>query len=110
MRFGYRLLAAAPSPSPSPGENVPDASEVSPGLAGFVTIFLLALALIVLIMSMNKRIRRVRLRDHADPQEGMHFDAPGEGPDGSDGRPDDSDDGFGERQRRRPDDSDGPET
>lgn len=49
---------------------------MSPGFLGFLTVFLLALAVVFLIRSMNKRIRRVRYR--AQVLEGQQaVDAPG---------------------------------
>lgn len=67
MNFAHLLIIAAATPSPIPTDKVPDASKVSPGLPGFIMIFLLAVAVILLARSMNKRIRRVRLR--AEEQE-----------------------------------------
>lgn len=55
-----RLAAAAtPSPSPVPNFN-PD--SVTPGLLGFLIIFLIAVATILLIVDMTRRIRRTRYR------------------------------------------------
>jgi hypothetical protein len=38
----------------------PNSDEVSPGLAGFLTVFLLALATVLLVRSMVKHLRKVR--------------------------------------------------
>jgi hypothetical protein len=38
----------------------PDPAMVSPGFAGFVAVFLLALATVVLVRSMVKHLRKVR--------------------------------------------------
>lgn len=38
----------------------PNTDEVSPGLAGFLTVFLLALATVLLVRSMVKHLRKVR--------------------------------------------------
>ena len=38
----------------------PDPDKVSPGFAGFLTVFLLACATILLIRSMTKHLRKVR--------------------------------------------------
>ena len=38
----------------------PNADKVSPGLLGFVTVFCLALAVVVLVRSMAKHLRNVR--------------------------------------------------
>jgi hypothetical protein len=52
--------AATPSPSPAPQFN-PD--TVTPGLVGFGITFLIAVAVVLLIIDMVRRIRRVRYRD-----------------------------------------------
>ena len=71
---------------------VDDPSQVSPGLAGFLTVFLLALATVVLVRSMVGRLRKVRY----GPGPAGDGDRPGEGdqagdgtaPTGADGRRD----------------------
>jgi hypothetical protein len=50
---------AAPTPSPSPSFN-PDV--VTPGVVGFVVIFLITVATVLLILDMTRRIRRARYR------------------------------------------------
>jgi hypothetical protein len=60
----------------------PDDALVSPGLAGFLTVFALALALVVLLRSMVKHLRNVRY---------------GPGPDGTGPGP-----GLGREPRRAP--------
>ncbi|MEO6825931.1 MAG: hypothetical protein ABI255_06100 [Microbacteriaceae bacterium] len=57
-RFPH-FLSATPTPSPAPGFN-PD--TVTPGLVGFLVIFVIAVATILLIVDMNRRIRRTRYR------------------------------------------------
>jgi hypothetical protein len=52
--------AATPTPSPAPQFN-PD--TVTPGLVGFGITFLIAVAVVLLIIDMVRRIRRVRYRD-----------------------------------------------
>lgn len=52
------LWLETPSPSPSPV----DPNLVTPGVLGFVATLLLILATIVLLFSMNRRIRRVNRR------------------------------------------------
>lgn len=68
-----RLLSTlAPSPSPEPGVVLPDTPPdelVTPGTIGFVVTFLVAVALVLLVRDMNRRVRRVRVRsDLADAQ------------------------------------------
>ncbi|MDN4615813.1 hypothetical protein P5G50_15275 [Leifsonia sp. F6_8S_P_1B] len=52
-------LAATPTPTPS---GAPDDDLVTPGVAGFVVTFLVALAAVLLALDMVRRIRRVRYR------------------------------------------------
>jgi len=52
-------LAAAPSPSPSPTQG-PTELEVTPGLAGFVATFAVALACVLLFLSLTRHLRRAR--------------------------------------------------
>ncbi|MDQ1531566.1 MAG: hypothetical protein QOE37_1671 [Microbacteriaceae bacterium] len=54
-----QYLFAAPTPSPSPSFN-PDV--VTPGVVGFLVIFLITVATVVLILDMTRRIRRARYR------------------------------------------------
>ncbi|GAB3565325.1 hypothetical protein [Spelaeicoccus albus] len=95
MSVNGLLLMAASTPSPIPSDKVPDASKVSPGLPGFIMIFLLAVAVILLATSMNRRIRRVKLRgeqmeaseraaDENEPDDGDTDNRSDAGPD--DGR------------------------
>lgn len=53
------LVSATPSPSPSPAF---DPTTVTPGWVGFVITFAVALLTVVLILDMNRRVRRVRYR------------------------------------------------
>ncbi|MBT1002393.1 hypothetical protein KIH31_07235 [Paenarthrobacter sp. DKR-5] len=59
MHLLTALAAATPSPAPSLRPGLTD-DQVSPGFLGFIVIFFLALAVVFLIRSMSKRIRRVR--------------------------------------------------
>ena len=52
-------LAATPTPSPTSG---PSDDSVSPGVVGFTVTFLIAVAAVLLILDMTRRIRRVRYR------------------------------------------------
>ena len=66
-----RLLAAVPTPSPSPSFN---ADLITPGVTGFLAILVVAAATVLLIVDMNRRVRRVRyrgeLRERQEQQEG----------------------------------------
>lgn len=53
-------LAATPTPSPTSG---PSDDAVTPGVVGFTVTFLIAVAAVLLILDMTRRIRRVRYRD-----------------------------------------------
>ncbi|AAT89456.1 hypothetical protein ATY41_09120 [Leifsonia xyli subsp. xyli] len=53
-------LAATPTPTPSGG---PVDDQVTPGVVGFVVTFLIAVAAVLLILDMTRRIRRVRYRE-----------------------------------------------
>ncbi|MDM7891180.1 hypothetical protein [Curtobacterium caseinilyticum] len=65
------VAAAAPSPSPSV---VPDV-DVTPGVAGFVAIAVVAVVTILLVVDMTRRIRRTRYR--AEVRERLEADAGG---------------------------------
>ncbi|OIH94116.1 hypothetical protein [Curtobacterium sp. MCBA15_001] len=73
------VLAATPSPSPTSA--VPDV-DVTPGVVGFIAIALVAVATILLIVDMTRRIRRTRYR--AEIRERLESesrgDAPADGP------------------------------
>ena len=59
----WLLFAATPSPSPgttSTPVTAPDPDLVTPGVAGFLVVFLLAVATILLMRSMTGHLRKVR--------------------------------------------------
>lgn len=58
------LTQATPSPSPTPGlrEGL-DESAISPGLAGFLAVFGIALVTVLLFYSLTNKLRGVRQRD-----------------------------------------------
>ena len=60
MHFIHWLATVTPTPTPTP---VPlDVATVTPGWIGFVVIFAIALATVLLIIDMTRRVRRVRYR------------------------------------------------
>ena len=59
------ILSAAPTPTPTPSTVDPDI--VTPGVVGFVVTAVIAIAVILLVWDMMRRIRRGRVR--ADIQE-----------------------------------------
>jgi len=75
----HSLWAATPTPSPTPSF---DPNSVTPGVVGFVVTLALIVATIVLLVSMNRRVRRVTYRaeiaERLDAEEAA----------GDDGRPD----------------------
>lgn len=55
------------TPTPVP-EYTGDENLVTPGVIGFVAIFLIALATVLLVLDMTRRIRRVRYRAEVKEQ------------------------------------------
>ncbi|WP_448059383.1 hypothetical protein [Cellulomonas hominis] len=56
------VLAALPSPSPSPSIRVTTPDEASPGIAGFLVTFAIAIAAIGLFLSLTRHLRVVDRR------------------------------------------------
>ncbi|GAA3915242.1 hypothetical protein [Microbacterium invictum] len=56
------LMWLATTPTPSPTPVLPDPEAVTPGFAGFLAIAVLALAVVLLLIDMLRRIRRARYR------------------------------------------------
>lgn len=123
---------ATPSPSDDPLREDLDPNDVSPGLAGFLAIFAVALATVALFFGLSRQLRRMR---HNAETQGIGPDGPvdatapetpagsatagsataGSAPDGSaagsaasDGSAPDSSTSGGTRDGRGPDES-GPE-
>lgn len=67
------LLAALADATPSPSPSTPDDNLVTPGPWGFTAIAFIAIAVIVLIFDMMRRIRRGRyradIREELDAEE-----------------------------------------
>jgi hypothetical protein len=59
------LVALAVEPTPAPDPDRPPDELIGPGIAGFVAIFLLSAAVILLIRDMNRRVQRMRYRQSA---------------------------------------------
>ncbi|WP_065570252.1 hypothetical protein [Microbacterium oleivorans] len=60
-----RWLAAIPSPTPtgpSPTPTGPPAESVTPGVAGFIAIAVVAIVIVLLAIDMLRRIRRAQYR------------------------------------------------
>lgn len=73
------IWLADPTPSPSPSA-VPD-DLVTPGVIGFVITFLVAVAAVLLIIDMTRRVRRLRYREEVRAQlEAEQAEASGEKP------------------------------
>lgn len=63
------FLAATPTPSPTTTTPAVDADLVTPGLWGFVTLFVLAVAVYFLGRSMARRVQRMNQRARLQEQE-----------------------------------------
>lgn len=76
---GLTYLTVTPSPAPGPGQNGLrpglSADQVTPGLLGFVMTAFMVVAVVALMVSMTRRIRRVRYRAQAAERPG-NTDAP----------------------------------
>ncbi|CAM5344839.1 hypothetical protein [Leifsonia shinshuensis] len=73
-------LAATPTPSPTSG---PSDDAVTPGVVGFTVTFLIAIAAVLLILDMTRRIRRLRYREEiAQKLDAEQRDAAQDGADG----------------------------
>ncbi|PFG32469.1 hypothetical protein [Sanguibacter antarcticus] len=80
-RTGMQVLhseTATPEPLPSstqtPLREDLDEVDVSPGLAGFLAIFVVAVATIFLVLSMTRKLRRVNHRANHDSVVDATFD------------------------------------
>lgn len=66
------MLALTETPMPTPTMTV-DPELVTPGFIGFAAVVIILIAVILLILDMNRRIRRVRyreeVRDELDAEE-----------------------------------------
>lgn len=73
------VLLALASVSPSPGATelpaTPNPALVTPGTAGFIAIFVVALALVVLVRDMTRRVRRIKVRGARADEELRRRDA-----------------------------------
>ena len=67
---------ADPTPSPVPAFTG-DVDTITPGVLGFVAIFVIALATVLLLLDMTRRVRRVRYR--AEVQEQLAAEAAASG-------------------------------
>ena len=81
LRAVVWATAATPAPTPS---GTPSDDQVTPGYVGFLVTFFIAVAVVLLIIDMVRRIRRVRYRaeiaEKLDAEQGTHRDTP-DGPD-----------------------------
>lgn len=80
---GTVSTATAPDPATTDGTATPDVpmmrpdlevTDVSPGLAGFLAIFVVAVAAILLMLSMTRKLRKVNHSQGADAQASAVFD------------------------------------
>lgn len=101
---------ATPSPSDDPLREDLDPNDVSPGLAGFLAIFAVALAAVGLFFGLSRQLRRMRHNAEVqgigaegpiEPDAGDPAGGPGDGaagPHGHDSAPDGPADGGPARQ------------
>lgn len=68
------LWLTTPTPSPLPGFEG-DPNMVTPGVIGFVITFLVAAATVLLVIDMNRRVRRVRYREEIREELQAEVDA-----------------------------------
>jgi hypothetical protein len=68
----------------SPAPKAPPPDSVTPGVWGFVVIFLIAVVVILLVIDMTRRIRRVRYR--AEIAEKLDAEEAASGASGASGR------------------------
>lgn len=80
------------APSPSDGFEF-DAVSVSPGLGGFIAMAFLAVAVLLLILSMTRHIRRITARERVRLRREAQEQAAREQTDSADGRADGADNG-----------------
>lgn len=69
------VLAVTPTPSPSTTTPAVDADLVTPGLWGFLTLFVLAVAVYFLGRSMARRVQRMNQRVRLEEQEAAEREA-----------------------------------
>jgi len=75
------MATAAPTPSPSL-RGGPDPADISPGLLGFLPVFLIALACIGLFLSLTSKLRKVNRRQaREDAEEAADAGSPAPGTD-----------------------------
>ncbi|MGV8885480.1 MAG: hypothetical protein ACOH1T_07825 [Microbacteriaceae bacterium] len=64
LRGALWISDAVPAPSPSPGGAYRgDEDLISPGWVGFAATIIIAIAVVFLLIDMNRRVRRVRYRE-----------------------------------------------
>ncbi len=68
------LWLTTPTPSTLPGFEG-DPNMVTPGVIGFVITFLVAAATVLLVIDMNRRVRRVRYREEIREELQAEVDA-----------------------------------
>lgn len=75
------IISFSATPSPSVGENGLrpglSADQVSPGLLGFVMTAFMVIGVVMLMVSMTRRIRRMRYRAQVSEADGESTPVPG---------------------------------
>ena len=68
-RVASTWWAETPNPAPSPPRQNIDPSVLSPGLVGFLLFAGLAVAIVVLVFSMNRQLKKIDFDEEAPPQD-----------------------------------------
>ncbi len=79
-RFAGVLAEATPSPTPGLRDGL-DESAISPGLAGFLAVFAIALASLALFYSLSGKLRGVKHRGELAEAAQGDVESGGSGPD-----------------------------
>jgi len=75
----FLVLLGDATPSPSPSSNEPDASLVSPGWLGFVSLVFLSVTVFVIWKSMNRQFKKIDFDEAATerPRKSSANSSPG---------------------------------
>jgi len=75
----FLVLLGDATPSPSPSSNEPDASLVSPGWLGFVSLVFLSVTVFVIWKSMNRQFKKIDFDEAATerPRKSSATSSPG---------------------------------
>ncbi|TBN58585.1 hypothetical protein EYE40_08310 [Glaciihabitans arcticus] len=63
LSAAIRITQAVPTPAPTTPGYSGDEADITPTWVGFVATFLVAILTVLLLVDMNRRVRRVRYRE-----------------------------------------------